>query len=233
MFAGRQVGRALLVGVAGAVFAAACGSTDTGSASPAPVDVGSGSLTGAGATFPAPFYQKAFFDYSAKYPQVTVNYQSVGSGAGISQFQKGTVDFGASDVPMGDADIAKVPGGATGLVQVPTTLGVISIAYNLSGVTKLQLDGPTLANIFLGHIGPGQPNRCPVPKRDVSPTSQSPGNGLNSSSPSIHAKSFTFRVTSFRPWASAVPATRASPRGSRRLPARSATSSSLTWSRPA
>jgi phosphate transport system substrate-binding protein len=152
MFAGRQVGRAVLVGVAGAVFAAACGSADTGSASPAPVDVGSGSLTGAGATFPAPFYQKAFFDYSAKYPQVTVNYQSVGSGAGISQFQKGTVDFGASDVPMGDADIAKVPGGASALVQVPTTLGVISIAYNLSGVTKLQLDGPTLANIFLGHI---------------------------------------------------------------------------------
>lgn len=153
MFAGRQVGRALLVGVAAAVFAAACGSTDTGSSgSPAPADVGSGSLTGAGATFPAPFYQKAFFDYSAKYPQVTVNYQSVGSGAGISQFQKGTVDFGASDVPMGDADIAKVPGGATALVQVPTTLGVISIAYNLSGVSKLQLDGPALANIFLGHI---------------------------------------------------------------------------------
>jgi phosphate transport system substrate-binding protein len=153
MFAGRPVGRGLLVGVAAAVFAAACGSTDTGSAvTPTPVDVGSGSLTGAGATFPAPFYQKAFFDYNAKYPQVTVNYQSVGSGAGISQFQKGTVDFGASDVPMADADIAKVPGGAAALVQVPTTLGVISIAYNLSGVSKLQLDGPTLANIFLGHI---------------------------------------------------------------------------------
>src|SRR6267143_1528653 len=152
MFAGRQVGRALLVGVAAAVFAAACGDTGAGSASPAPVDVGSGSLTGAGATFPAPFYQKAFFDYSAKYPQVTVNYQSVGSGAGISQFQKGTVDFGASDVPMSDADIAKVPGGASALVQVPTTLGVISVVYNVSGVTKLQLDGPTLANIYLGHI---------------------------------------------------------------------------------
>ena len=153
MFPGRQMGRALLVGVAAAMFAAACGDTGgTGSASPTPVDVGSGSLTGAGATFPAPFYQKAFFDYNAKYPNVTVNYQSVGSGAGISQFQKGTVDFGASDVPMGDADIAKVPGGASALVQVPTTLGVISIAYNLSGVSKLQLDGATLANIFLGHI---------------------------------------------------------------------------------
>src|SRR5947209_8934776 len=153
MFPGRQMGRALLVGIAAAMFAAACGDTGgTGSASPTPVDVGSGSLTGAGATFPAPFYQKAFFDYNAKYPNVTVNYQSVGSGAGISQFQKGTVDFGASDVPMGDADIAKVPGGATALVQVPTTLGVISVAYNLSGVSKLQLDGPTLANIYLGRI---------------------------------------------------------------------------------
>ena len=84
MFAGRQIGRALLVGIAAAMFAAACGGTGTGSASPIPVDVGSGSLTGAGATFPAPFYQKAFFDYNAKYPNVTVNYQSVGSGAGIS-----------------------------------------------------------------------------------------------------------------------------------------------------
>ena len=152
MFVGRQVGRALLVGIAAAMFAAACGGTGSGSASPSPVDVGSGSLTGAGATFPAPFYTKAFFDYTAKYPQVTVNYQAIGSGGGIADFQKGTVDFGASDVPMKDSDIAKVPGGASALVQVPTTLGVISIAYNLSGVSKLQLDGPTLANIYLGHI---------------------------------------------------------------------------------
>src|SRR5712692_8697261 len=152
MLVGRQMGPALLAGIAAAMVAAACGSNGTGTESPTPVDVGSGSLTGAGATFPAPFYQKAFFDYNAKYPNVTVNYQSVGSGAGISQFQKGTVDFGTSDVPMGDADIAKVPGGSSALVQVPTTLGVISIAYNLSGLSKLQLDGPTLANIFLGHI---------------------------------------------------------------------------------
>jgi phosphate transport system substrate-binding protein len=134
------------------MFAAACGGSGTGSASPTPVDVGSGSLTGAGATFPALFYQKAFFDYMAKYPQVTIIYNSVGSGAGISQFQKGTVDFGASDVPMSAADIAKVPGGASAFVEVPTTLGVVSVTYNLSGVTKLQLDGPTLANIYLGHI---------------------------------------------------------------------------------
>jgi phosphate transport system substrate-binding protein len=152
MFSGRPMGRALLAGIAAAMFAAACGGTGTGSASATPVDVGSGSLTGTGATFPAPFYQKAFYDYNAKYPQVTVIYNALGSGAGISQFQKGTVDFGASDVPMADADIAKVPGGATALVQVPTTLGVISVAYNLPGISKLQLDGLTLANIYLGHI---------------------------------------------------------------------------------
>jgi phosphate transport system substrate-binding protein len=144
----RPIGRVLLVGVAAAIFAAACGST--GSA-PSAIDVGSGALTGAGATFPEPFYSKAFYTYSQKYPQVTINYQSVGSGAGIQQFIKGTVDFGASDVPMGNADIATA-GGPDTLTQIPATLGVISIAYNLSGVAKLQLDGPGLANIFLGHI---------------------------------------------------------------------------------
>jgi phosphate transport system substrate-binding protein len=152
MFVGRSAVRALFVGIAAAMLAAACGSTGSGSATPTPVDVGSGSLTGAGATFPAPFYQKAFFDYNAKYSAVSINYQAVGSGGGISAFQKGTVDFGASDVPMGAADQAKVPGGAAALVQVPTTLGVIAVTYNLSGVSKLQLDGPTLANIYLGHI---------------------------------------------------------------------------------
>jgi phosphate transport system substrate-binding protein len=132
--------------VVAAVFVAACGDTGTGSSA-----VGSGALTGAGATFPAPFYTKAFFTYSQQYPAVTVNYQSVGSGAGIQQFTKGTVDFGASDVPMGSADITAA-GGADKLTQIPTTLGVISIAYNLSGVTKLQIDGPTLANIYLGKV---------------------------------------------------------------------------------
>lgn len=145
MFSVRPLGRALLIGVV-AIFAAACGSTPAASSA-----VGSGALTGAGATFPAPFYTKAFFMYTQQYPQVTVNYQSVGSGAGIQQFIKGTVDFGASDVPMGSADIASA-GGPDTLTQIPTTLGVIAIAYNLSGVAKLQLDGPTLANIYLGTI---------------------------------------------------------------------------------
>jgi phosphate transport system substrate-binding protein len=139
------LGRWLLIGVV-AIFTAACGSTPAGSS-----PVGSGALTGAGATFPAPFYTKAFFTYTQQYPQVTVNYQSVGSGAGIQQFIKNTVDFGASDVPMGSADITSA-GGADKLTQIPATLGVIAITYNLSGVAKLQIDGPTLANIYLGKI---------------------------------------------------------------------------------
>ncbi len=152
MFRFPSIGRSLLVCGAAAMVAAACGGSGTASGpSPSPVDVGSGSLTGAGATFPGPFYLKAFADYSAKYPQVTVNYQAVGSGAGISQFEAKTVDFGASDVPMGSADITKA-GGPDALTQVPTTLGVVSIAYNVSGLSSLNLDGTTLANIYLGHI---------------------------------------------------------------------------------
>src|SRR5690348_2730639 len=147
-----SLGRLLLVTGAAAMLAAACGgSPSTGSATPSPADVGSGSLTGAGATFPGPFYTKAFADYAAKYPQVTINYQAVGSGAGIAQFEAKTVDFGASDVPMGSADITKA-GGPDALTQIPTTLGVIAIAFNVSGVNSLNLDGTTLANIYLGHI---------------------------------------------------------------------------------
>ena len=143
-----SIGRFALFGAAAAMLATACGGSGS---PPAPVDVGQAALTGAGATFPAPFYQKAFFDYSAKYPQVTVNYQPVGSGGGIKAFLTNTVDFAASDVPMGSADIATA-GGPDTLTQIPATLGVVSIAYNVKGVDKLQLDGPTLANIFLGHI---------------------------------------------------------------------------------
>ena len=140
--------RLVLMASAAAIFAAACGGS-TGGGSGA--DVGSGSLTGAGSTFDNPLFSRAFYDYSARYPQVTVNYQPVGSGAGIKQFQASTVDFGATDVPMGSTDIAAA-GGADALVQIPVTLGVVSIAYNLSGVNRLQLDADTLSGIYLGHI---------------------------------------------------------------------------------
>jgi phosphate transport system substrate-binding protein len=139
--------RGLVSFVVVAILATACG----GITSAPSVDVGKGALTGAGATFPEPFYTKAFYMYTHAYPQVTVNYQAVGSGAGIQQFTKGTVDFGASDVPMQAAEITAA-GGPDSLVQIPTTLGVVAVAYNLSGVSKLKMDGPALAGIYLGNI---------------------------------------------------------------------------------
>src|SRR5215510_2141802 len=151
MLRSSSVSRFLLgAGIAALVATACGGSSGTGSATPS-ADVGQGALTGAGATFPGPFYLKAFADYSAKYPQVTVNYQAVGSGAGIQQFVKKTVDFGASDVPMGSADIASAGGDGT-LTQIPTTLGVVAVTFNISGVNDLNLDADTLAGIYLGTI---------------------------------------------------------------------------------
>src|SRR5438034_9015123 len=142
----KAVGLRAVMAVA-VLVAMACGGTATTSTA----DVGKGSLTGAGATFPEPFYSRAFYMYNQTYPQVKINYQAVGSGAGIQQFTKGTVDFGASGVPMGASDIAAA-GGPSAVVQIPTTLGVVAIAYNVSGIEKLQLDGSTLAAIYLGQI---------------------------------------------------------------------------------
>jgi len=108
------------------------------------------SLTGAGATFPNPIYTKWFDAYNKK-TGVQVNYQSIGSGGGIRQFTEGTVDFGASDGPMNDDQIAAVKGN---VLHVPTVLGAVVLTYNLPevGSTKLRLDGPTVAGIFQGTI---------------------------------------------------------------------------------
>lgn len=151
MFRVTSIGRFALLGAAAAMIATACGNPSTATASPSPVDVGSGSITGAGATFPQPFYQKAFYDYTAKHPAVTVNYGGGGSGAGINGFTNNTVDFGASDIPMNATEITKAGGDST-MTQIPTTLGVISVAFNVSGVSSLNLDGDTLVKIFMGTI---------------------------------------------------------------------------------
>jgi phosphate transport system substrate-binding protein len=109
-------------------------------------------LNGAGASFPNPFYSKAFAEYTKLNPSVRVNYQSVGSGAGIKQLTEKTVDFGASDVPMSDDQLTAV-GGPEAVVHVPATLGAVAITYNLPSLAEpVNLDGPTLANIFLGTI---------------------------------------------------------------------------------
>jgi phosphate transport system substrate-binding protein len=111
---------------------------------------GQGTLTGAGATFPYPIYDKWFKEYSRK-TGVQINYQSIGSGGGIRQFTQGTVDFGGTDGPMSDEQIAGVQGN---VLHIPTVLGAVVLTYNLKaiGTARLRLDGPTIADIFLGKI---------------------------------------------------------------------------------
>ncbi len=107
-------------------------------------------LTGAGATFPYPLYSKWFSDY-AKVTGVRINYQSIGSGGGIRQLSEGTVDFGASDSPMSDEEMAKAKGGS--ILHVPTVLGADVITYNLPGVTTaLKFTPDAIADIFMGRI---------------------------------------------------------------------------------
>lgn len=106
-------------------------------------------LTGAGASFPAPLYTRWFSEYNRRNSNIEINYQSVGSGAGVNQFIAGTVDFGASDVAMTDAEIAKV---SKGVVLLPMTAGSVVVAYNLPGVRSLRLSRQVLGNIFSGKI---------------------------------------------------------------------------------
>jgi phosphate transport system substrate-binding protein len=106
-------------------------------------------INGAGATFPYPIYSKWFDEYQKKNPQVAINYQSVGSGAGIRQFLEKTIDFGATDAPMTDEQLSKAKPKA---IHVPTVLGAVVLAYNLPGVKKLNLSGEVIAEIYLGKI---------------------------------------------------------------------------------
>ena len=135
------------------VIAAACGggsdgSGDTGRA--ASSRGGGADLTGAGATFPYPLYSKWASVYMAEKGQ-RINYQSLGSGAGVNQISEGTVDFGASDGPMTDAELAKARHGQ--IVHIPTILGAVVVTYNLPGVTQvLKMTPDVVADIFLGKI---------------------------------------------------------------------------------
>ncbi len=106
-------------------------------------------ITGAGATFPYPIYSKWFTEYSSAHPGVQINYQSIGSGGGIKQVCSGTVDFGASDMPMTD-ELLKSCG--VKLVHIPTVLGADVPVFNVPGVTDLRFSPDVLADIFLGKI---------------------------------------------------------------------------------
>ena len=106
-------------------------------------------INGAGATFPYPIYSKWFDEYAKVDPSVRFNYQSIGSGGGQKQILAQTVDFGASDGPMSNDNLAKTPGK---LLHIPTVAGADAVAYNLPGNPALKVDADVIAGIFLGHI---------------------------------------------------------------------------------
>ncbi len=146
--------RQLLVLAAGLSFG--CNKAAEGekgsAATPAPVasQAGPVSLNGAGATFPYPLYSKWISEYNKQFPNVKINYQSIGSGGGIRQIIAGTVDFGATDAPMKEDEAKQAPGK---LLHVPTTIGAVVISYNVPGVTQaLKLTPQTLSEIYLGKI---------------------------------------------------------------------------------
>jgi phosphate transport system substrate-binding protein len=104
-------------------------------------------VNGAGATFPFPLYSKWFSEYHKLHPELRFNYQSIGSGGGIQQITNGTVDFGASDAPMTDEELARAPQ----VVHVPTVLGAVVVTYN-APVPALRLTPELVAGLFLGRI---------------------------------------------------------------------------------
>ena len=107
-------------------------------------------LQGAGATFPNPLYQKWVSEYGKAHANMHIDYQSIGSGGGIKQIQAQTVDFGASDAPMSDADLKAAPGE---LLHIPTVLGAVVVTYNVPSITEpLHLSSEVVADIFLGKI---------------------------------------------------------------------------------
>jgi phosphate transport system substrate-binding protein len=127
---------------------AACGSSSKSSSSTTSSTSGSGTISGAGSTFAAPVYQQ----WASSISGLTVNYQAVGSGAGITALETKTVDFGASDPPLKPADFTALEKVGPP-VQIPMFLGAITVSYNLPGVKSgLKLEGKTIANIFLGKI---------------------------------------------------------------------------------
>src|SRR5579862_2392421 len=129
---------AVLVGLGGILIADASRAGD-------PV-----TLQGAGATFPAPLYQRWFSDYNKLHPEIQINYQALGSGAGIKQFIGGLVDFGASDAAMTDDEISQVK---DGVVLLPMTAGSVVLSYNVPGApAELKLSREAYLGIFLGKI---------------------------------------------------------------------------------
>ena len=141
---------AIVLALALTLVAAACGGGSNGGGG----GVGSfqgAPLAGAGATFPDPVYETWTQDFQQVEPNAQINYQAIGSGGGIEQLQAGTVDFGASDAPLQPEDITAFKGEK--VLQFPTVIGGDVFAYNIKGLNApLDMDGPTVADIFLGKI---------------------------------------------------------------------------------
>jgi phosphate transport system substrate-binding protein len=142
------------------------------------------SINGAGATFPAPIYQKWFEEYHKAHPEVQINYQPIGSGGGIRQITEGTVDFGASDMPMTNEQLAKVT--KFKILHFPTVLGGIVPTYNVPGAPDLKFSGSTLAGIYLGSIkkwnDPALVKDNPgvkLPNEDITVVHRSDGSGTS------------------------------------------------------
>lgn len=137
-------------------------------------------ITGAGATFPYPLYAKWAYNYEQK-TGVRLNYQSIGSGAGIAQIKAGTVDFGASDAPLEHAELAQL-----GLVQWPMIIGGVVPVVNLEGISanEIKLSGETLARIFMGDIKKwddpaikGENPNAKLPSRAITVVHRADGSG--------------------------------------------------------
>jgi phosphate transport system substrate-binding protein len=140
-------------------------------------------LQGAGATFPNPLYQKWVSEYGKQHPNIKIDYQSVGSGAGIKQIKERTIDFGASDSPMKDEDLKT----AGEILHVPTVLGAVVITYNLAGVTQpLRFTPDVIADIFLGKLKKWNDPRIKaensgvnLPDADITVVHRSDGSGTS------------------------------------------------------
>lgn len=158
------------------IFAACGGNSSTGG--------GDLRLQGAGATFPNPLYQKWVSEYGKQKVNIKIDYQSVGSGAGIKQIKERTIDFGASDSPMKDDDLKSAP---AEVLHIPTVLGAVVITYNLAGVSQpLRFTPDVIADIFLGKIKKWSDPRLKtdnagvtLPDADITVVHRSDGSGTS------------------------------------------------------
>jgi phosphate transport system substrate-binding protein len=136
-------------------------------------------INGAGATFPFPIYSKWFSEYKKVHPEARFNYQPIGSGAGIKEISERTIDFGASDAPMSEAELSRLPG----ILHIPTVVGAVAVVYS-GAPDGLRLSGDVLADIFLGKVQKWTDARIaalnpgtPLPNADITVAHRADGSG--------------------------------------------------------